>query len=202
MLILVRHGRTELNEAGRVQGAIDWPLSQQGLAEVERLAEWLSRLQLNRPHLLSSDALRARQTAEVLGSHLQVRLSIIKGVHERDFGPFEGLDRPELLKKRLLPPDTSKDIIERWAGVPEVETDASLLSRALPAVEPVVAAALDPDEDVVLVTHSGVIEVLLSHMLQLPTTHKWIKIPPASSVGLLMGPEEPRLSHLWPNPHI
>jgi len=61
-LALLRHGPTEWNALGKVQGHIDIPLSNEGLAKIAAL-----RLPIAAPRLYASPLLRARQTVEALG---------------------------------------------------------------------------------------------------------------------------------------
>ena len=88
-LALLRHGRTEWNAAGRVQGHIDIALSREGRAEMAALA-----LPFCFPRAYASPMLRARQTAEALGLAdpvLDARLM------EQNWGAWEGLTRAEIL---------------------------------------------------------------------------------------------------------
>ncbi|MDP9465237.1 MAG: histidine phosphatase family protein, partial [Actinomycetota bacterium] len=68
MLILVRHGRTEANAARKLQGRLDLPLDEVGIAQVAGLTEWLGRPD----RLISSPLLRARQTAEAFAVPYEV----------------------------------------------------------------------------------------------------------------------------------
>jgi len=88
---LLRHGRTEWNVAGRIQGHIDIPLSEAGYAELADL-----RLPFSFARSYSSPMLRARQTAEALGLAdpvLDARLM------EQNWGIWEGLTRIEILSR-------------------------------------------------------------------------------------------------------
>jgi broad specificity phosphatase PhoE len=88
-LALLRHGRTEWNAAGRVQGHIDIALSEEGLSEMAALA-----LPFCFPRAYASPMLRARQTAQALGLAdpvLDARLM------EQNWGVWEGLTRAEIL---------------------------------------------------------------------------------------------------------
>ena len=59
MLILVRHGRTALNASGCLQGRIDEPLDDVGLAQAKAVASHVGPVD----ELISSPLVRARQTA-------------------------------------------------------------------------------------------------------------------------------------------
>ena len=89
ILFLFRHGETDWNREGRLQGHTDTPLNATGLAQAEALAESL------RPHrldaVLSSDLARAQTTARIVAETLRVPLFIEAGLRETDVGAAEGL---------------------------------------------------------------------------------------------------------------
>ena len=88
---LLRHGPTEWNAAGRVQGHTDITLSEAGYAWMAARA-----LPFSFPRVYASPMLRARQTAEALGLHdavLDARLM------EQNWGVWEGLTRSEILSR-------------------------------------------------------------------------------------------------------
>ena len=90
-MALLRHGPTEWNAAGRIQGHTDIALSEAGLARMSGL-----RLPFAHPRLYASPLLRARQTAEALGLRepvLDARLM------EQNWGAWEGLTREEIFSR-------------------------------------------------------------------------------------------------------
>jgi broad specificity phosphatase PhoE len=90
-LALLRHGPTEWNDLGKVQGHTDIPLSDGGFARMAAL-----RLPIAAPRLYASPLLRARQTVEALGLKdpgLDARLM------EQNWGAWEGLTRAEILSQ-------------------------------------------------------------------------------------------------------
>lgn len=92
-LCLIRHGPTEWNALGRVQGTRDIPLSAEGRARMETL---LPPAGFDGAVVYSSPKLRARQTAACLGlknAKLDARLA------EQDWGDWEGLTRAEMLAR-------------------------------------------------------------------------------------------------------
>lgn len=93
-IVLVRHGETEWNRLGRWQGRTDVPLSDRGRAQAVALAGRLRGQCVT--HIVSSDLLRARETAEILSRALGVPLlAADPDLRERGFGCFEGLTREE-----------------------------------------------------------------------------------------------------------
>ncbi|HRZ00908.1 MAG TPA: histidine phosphatase family protein [Burkholderiaceae bacterium] len=87
-LVLIRHGETEWNAAGRLQGAIDVPLSQLGLWQAQRVAQRLRGESF--AAVVSSDLERARQTATPLAAALGLPVQPEPRLRERAYGIFEG----------------------------------------------------------------------------------------------------------------
>ena len=66
MLVLVRHGQSELNAAGRLAGRLDTPLTELGVAQAKAMAASLA--DLGEPAaVISSPLQRARDTAAAIG---------------------------------------------------------------------------------------------------------------------------------------
>jgi probable phosphoglycerate mutase len=90
-LALLRHGPTDWNAQGRIQGLTDVALSEEGRAKMAGL-----RLPFLPARVYSSPKLRARQTAEALdlaGVKFDARLV------EQHWGDWEGLTRDEIIAR-------------------------------------------------------------------------------------------------------
>jgi probable phosphoglycerate mutase len=90
-LALLRHGPTDWNAAGRIQGHTDIPLSDAGLAKMATL-----RLPLDVTRVYASPMLRTRQTAEALGLAEPIHDARLM---EQNWGVWEGLTRDEILAR-------------------------------------------------------------------------------------------------------
>jgi len=88
-VVLLRHGRTAWNVAGRVQGSSDIPLDDVGRQQARDAAEQLALLRPTR--ILSSDLSRALETAETLGAVAGVEVETEERFREMSFGVREGL---------------------------------------------------------------------------------------------------------------
>lgn len=82
MIILVRHGRTALNAGGRLQGRLDEPLDEVGLAQAAAIASRLGPVD----ELISSPLIRAQQTADAFGQPFRTDERWI----ELSYGIYEG----------------------------------------------------------------------------------------------------------------
>lgn len=93
-IILLRHGQTEWNNAGRFQGTTDVDLDDVGRGQADRVAKVLAAAE---PDLLySSDLRRARDTAAPLADITGLTVRVDRRLRERSYGPWEGLTRAEV----------------------------------------------------------------------------------------------------------
>jgi 2,3-bisphosphoglycerate-dependent phosphoglycerate mutase len=133
-LLLVRHGETDWNAAGRLQGHTDQPLNDFGRRQAAALGDQLADDGV--AAIYTSDLARARETAEIIASRLQLPVIADPALRERNWGTWEGLTPSE-----------------RAAVAFEGETREAHRERILTAVKRI--AALHPGERVLLVTHGG-----------------------------------------------
>lgn len=96
-LILVRHGQTDYNYAGRIQGASDIPLNEAGLAQARAVGESLAG-DKSIAAVYSSPLGRAMATAESIAAPHRLEVSSDARLRERGFGDWEGLTREEIEK--------------------------------------------------------------------------------------------------------
>ena len=110
MIFLIRHGETAGN-AARVVQLPDIPLSPRGVAQAERLAQRLAGEGVAR--IVSSDLMRARQTAEALQRATGAPLDFERLLHERDFGDIRGTAYADL-GFDMFAPDYAPPNGETW----------------------------------------------------------------------------------------
>ena len=89
---IVRHGETPWNADRRLQGHQDIPLNDLGLAQAEAAGQYLLRQHQQTPFaaVVSSDLLRAYQTAEAVAQALDMPVQSKSALRERHYGLFEG----------------------------------------------------------------------------------------------------------------
>lgn len=92
-IILIRHGETDWNDQGRIQGHLPVPLNTRGKAQAEALATHLQRDSFDAVY--SSDLLRARQTAETIVRVNGHALRLDQRLREWDLGMLSGMLRTE-----------------------------------------------------------------------------------------------------------
>jgi broad specificity phosphatase PhoE len=95
-IIIVRHGRTEFNASGRLQGRTDNPLDEVGLAQAEAVARYLQPELMSDTVFVCSPLLRARQTATAIVERIGSSFEIDERWIELDYGSYEGLRQVEV----------------------------------------------------------------------------------------------------------
>jgi probable phosphoglycerate mutase len=160
-LLLVRHGQSEWNAAGRWQGQADPPLTDLGRAQARAAARAIGGVDA----VFSSDLLRARETAEVIADCIGVGPVIEDpGLRERDAGEWSGLTRDDIHERfpGYLPDDRHRTFApgadSEYRRPPGWEMDDELLTRVLEAIQRIHLVVGDGDG--LVVTHGGVIYVL------------------------------------------
>jgi probable phosphoglycerate mutase len=149
-VILIRHGETDWNAEGRIQGHLPIPLNERGLVQAEAVASRLENVPF--AALYSSDLLRARQTAEAIGRSSGHELRTDERLREWDLGILSGLMRT--VAEELHPESFGifrNRIVD--APVPGGESIRARFKRVTDAVRDI--AASHPGETVVAVTHGG-----------------------------------------------
>ena len=93
---LVRHGQTDWNAAGRIQGATDVPLNDVGRGQATEAVAPLSAYDWD--FVVASPLSRAAETADIIATDLGLEVTRhLPGLVERNYGPAEGLSAgPEL----------------------------------------------------------------------------------------------------------
>lgn len=143
-LFVVRHGETMNNKENRISGIVDVPLDGTGRRQAEELA---ARLALQQPenrirHIISSNLVRAKETADVIAAALGLPVVVDPRFHEVSFGTDEGTLFPD------RPYQSRKD--EPFARFPGGESLVDAAVRIYPALDDIRATYRD---NVLLVCH-------------------------------------------------
>lgn len=93
IIYLIRHGLTPLNIAKKVNGEIDEPLAPEGLDQAKAI---ISEIPKSIKHIYSSPLQRAQQTAQIIGSALDLPITIAKELTEVRMGSLAGKSWDEM----------------------------------------------------------------------------------------------------------
>lgn len=154
-LTLIRHGLTVWNKTGQFQGHTDTPLSPEGRRQARALGKYLSKASQTVDLVYSSPLSRSLETAQIVFPDFAiVQDDRLKEIH---FGLFEGYTQEDNEKHEAWD-WWYADPFKRRA--PEGESYEDLRLRAVAWMQDLPAL-----ERIVAITHSGTIQMLLSHIL-------------------------------------
>lgn len=169
-LFIVRHGETQWNREGRFQGQQDTDLSAHGLAQGDRVADFLSNHRFEA--VVSSPLKRARITGEKIANACKCKnFETMEGLSEIHHGDWEGLLSSEVRK-------TWPGILELWHTLPHTvvmpgDGGESLRTVQLRSLASIDAIATKYEGDVCITAHDAVIKMLLCHFLDSPLSSFW-----------------------------
>lgn len=154
-IVLVRHGETDWNVDGRIQGHTDIALNAAGRWQARQLALALAHEDFSA--IYASDLSRAFDTASAVANGRDVTVTADEGLRERGFGIFEGMSFPDI--ERRWP-----DQALRWRrrdpdfGPEGGEVLRDFHGRCVSALHRLAAGHVG--ESIVVVAHGGVLDCL------------------------------------------
>jgi broad specificity phosphatase PhoE len=159
-LIFLRHGETDWNVEGRLQGQHDIPLNGRGRAQAESAGQQVRALfgaDLETLHFVASPLIRTRETMEIARAAMGLDLpayDLDPRLMELSFGRWEGLIWPQV---RAIDPWAAKAREgAKWSFQPPGgESYAMLADRLRPWVDTI-------ERDTLVVSHGGVARVLFA----------------------------------------
>jgi len=164
-IYLVRHGETALNQQFRYQGRQDVPLNETGRSQAMLISARLNNEEIEA--IYSSPLLRTRETALLIAARHGVTPYYENGLVEIDFGDWEGTAYTELSEEQRLN-------AERWfinperVHIPGGEYFLSFKNRVLDSYAGILR---NNGGNLVIVTHAGVIRVIVAAILAIPAAN-------------------------------
>jgi len=161
-LYLIRHGQTDWNVQGRLQGSTNTQLNDTGREQAQRAALSLSDVIRDDVVVVSSPLDRARDTAKIVAAQWGTEIHTDDRLIERDYGPWEGLSADE---RDQFDPLQHKE----WSAgrEPEYEGYENHASVGARMVEAVLEWAKRAPNDLLIVTHGSSSRMAILYLLEL-----------------------------------
>lgn len=145
---MLRHGETDWNALGKLQGRTDIPLNEKGIMQANECSEFLKAFQWN--VIITSPMKRAKQTAEIINNKLKVPLIEMEEFLERDYGDAEGMAFEE---RMFAFPD------KKYSNQ---EDRLSLNNRIMKGIQQINKRY--GESKILLVTHGAVINAIIANL--------------------------------------
>jgi broad specificity phosphatase PhoE len=167
-LLIVRHGETEWNAAGRIQGHTDIGLSDRGAEQARSLGQRLAGLSIDAAY--SSDLKRTSETAKLALGDRNITLNETPKLREYHKGAFEGLTLPEI--QAQFPGEYPKYLEKNLDYAPEGGESTRVVSARMAEIIGEIKAN-HLDETVLVVSHGGVLRAAMVTLLGMPLEGNW-----------------------------
>ncbi len=186
-LLLIRHAETDDNVSMRLSGWTDTDLSARGESQIHLLADHFNRIHGQVDALYASPLIRARRTAEAIGSLTGHTPILLDDLREMYFGELDGRPFEELREAyaHLLQADENSELDDFvW---PSGESRSGFTRRVLRATNYI--ARRHAGQSVAVVTHGGFIATLMTilHGESAANWRKWV-VPNASLSEVVWNP--------------
>lgn len=158
-LYLLRHGETDWNKEGRIQGHTDVPLNTKGRLQIAQAAEGLAGICPVIDLIICSPLSRARKSAEIAAENLHYpinRIVVEPMLIERCFGEAEGMTARERAIK--YPHYQYSDTGYRFPGIEEYE---DLMKRANSILQKIVGTYKDKG-NILAVSHGAILAAVIT----------------------------------------
>lgn len=164
-IYLLRHGESQWNLSGKIQGQKDIPLTNKGISQAKLAGDKLSSVKIDKVY--SSDLSRAYDTAKIIGDKIKKEPITVKDFREISFGTWEGLSNKDIA--------THKEQIYLWRNEPENlqipggENLGQVQSRAIKALNQILQDKAN--NNILLVSHGVTLKTLVLGLLNMDLKH-------------------------------
>jgi len=174
-VFLIRHGVTDWHRDQRVLGQRDVALNATGINQAQAAAHALAGVAVG--EVLASPLVRAVQTAEIIAGQYSIEVARDPRLTDFRVGKWEGMAYEEVAKS----PEYQRFVADPLSeGIPGGEDMKQIRERAVAAVEQALEDA-PQGESVVIVTHAGIVRVLLTYYLgSHPANYHRLRVAPGS----------------------
>ena len=174
-VFLIRHGTTEWHLRRKLIGQRDIPLNPDGVAQARAAAAALAPLQIG--EIISSPALRAIQTAEIIADQFHADITRDPRLSEVKIGKWEGMTYEEASATVEYQRLAANPLTERLPGGEDL---VQVRDRAIGAVEQALRDA-PAGESLAIISHASILRTILAHYLGIPVAHFFrLRIAPGS----------------------
>lgn len=155
-IYLIRHGQTDWNVAGKIQGHADIPLNATGKAQAQKVAQHLKKKQASLAALYSSDLQRAHQTAQEIAAIFALEIILAADLREGHFGKMEGITKKE--REDLYGHMKEEEALEKVGAEPRDKVVARVMNYLHGIVQK------HKEQHIAVVTHGWLLHSLLTHL--------------------------------------
>lgn len=170
MIYFIRHGETNYNKEKRLQGHLDIPLNETGIAQANEALEILKQYQFD--EIYCSPLSRAKQTANIINSYLKIKISIDDRLKEICMGTLQGTLLSDLSEEDR---ELSFSHLEYFGGESTEEFNLR--------VESFFKEIENSSKNILIVSHGGVFRTIYRYINKI-NSNEYIPLPNATIIKI------------------
>lgn len=155
-IYVVRHGESEWNVKGLIQGQSDSFLTQEGEKQAYQLVEDLKSIKFKA--IFSSNLIRAKKTADIIALEKNLAVETSEAIIERNFGKLDGKPGKQIGIFYELQRKADSNSYKFYG----IESDEEIVNRMFTFLREIAVAYCG--KNALVVTHGSLVRVLLTHL--------------------------------------
>ncbi len=168
-IYVCRHGQTDMNLRGILQGRTDTKLNDEGRRQADAAGDFMRKNGILIDEVLTSPLSRAVESAEIMTGIPRENFTFEHALIERGFGAWEGKSISELPEKEQLIYETTTEAME----LPGAETIDELMERVKRYLTKLKSFSLLRDRNILLSTHGAVMHAFKCYLYDIPKEMFW-----------------------------
>lgn len=183
---LMRHGETDYNKQGLIQGTLDIPLNENGLELARLTRAGFDAEQLDFDICYCSPLIRAKQTADILLQGTDTPILYDSRICEMNFAEGEGVKLKDIsIKPELANIDALFHNPPAYRATDKGESYEALFERVQNFLEQEIYPKEDKYNNILICCHGGIIRAFLAFMKKLDLSEFWNNHQPNCSVNII-----------------
>lgn len=171
-LYITRHGETEWNLEGRLQGRLDSPLTELGVNQARALGLKLRDEGIEL--IISSPSKRAVKTAEIINEYLNLSIKTDSGLLEMDLGSWQGLNSEEIKETSIENFDFFWNDPSRFnSDMTSGESFEDIISRVSNSLENIILNYKNKYNKILIIGHGLVLKSIYLYIEKKPLKDFW-----------------------------
>ena len=185
-IYLMRHGETDYNKKGLIQGQLDVPLNENGIRLAKLTRDGFRREGLSFDLAYCSPLIRARKTAEILLEGTDTPVIYDERIREMNFGEGEGVLLKDIgVKPELANIDALFHNPPAYRATNVGESYEALFARVESFLEQEIYPKEGQYENILVCCHGGIIRAFLAFLKKLELSEFWNNHQPNCSVNII-----------------
>ena len=138
IIYLIRHGQTEWNLEGKMQGHNDSPLTKVGITQAQKLHDRLINKKIH--SIYSSESKRAYDTAKIIQGNRNIPFYTSEGLKEINMGKWEGMKQTDIMAQYPNDWNNFWKNPEKYTPIGEGESYKKFINRVIPTLNNIISS--------------------------------------------------------------